>query len=81
MISYKIIIGNTDIQNIVLGNTDFYKSLICDIIVQTSDLKAELIKLHDNSTNYEFKSFIESLDILPLQEEKKFMLFIGRQDL
>ena len=64
----KPVIGNADVQGIILGNKDFYEQLLHDNMDQASDLKAELIKLHDSSKNEEFKTMVERLEILPKEE-------------
>lgn len=55
-------------QSIILGNKDFYEQLLSNNLDQASDLKAELIKLHDSSKNEEFKTMVERIEILPKEE-------------
>lgn len=64
----KPIIGNDEVQSIILGNKDFYEQLLSNNLDQASDLKTELIKLHDSSKNVEFKTMVERLEILPKEE-------------
>ena len=65
------IIGDAEVQSIILGNKGFYESLIRDNIDQASELRLELIKLYKESTNEDLKSMIERLEILPLQNTEK----------
>ena len=64
----KPIIGNAEVQSIILGNKDFYEQLLSNNLDQASDLKTDLIKLHDSSKNEEFKTMVERLEILPKEE-------------
>lgn len=64
----KPIIENDKVQSIILGNKDFYEQLLRNNLDQASDLKTDLIKLHDSSANGDFKAMVERLEILPKEE-------------
>ena len=64
----KPIINNEEVQMIILENQTYYENLIKNNIDQASDLKSELIKLHDSTNNEGLKEFIKRLGFI---EEKK----------
>lgn len=64
----KPIIGDAEVQGVITGEIVYYENLLHNNLDQASDLKKELIKLHDSSTNEEFRALIERLEILPKEE-------------
>ena len=66
----KPIIGDAEVQSVITGATAYYENLLHNNLDQASDLKKELIKLHDSSTNEEFRALIERLEILPKEESE-----------
>ena len=60
----KPIIGQSSVQSIVLGNNIRYEKLLKENIDQASELKTELIKMHDGSQNPEWVALIERLEII-----------------
>lgn len=64
----KPIINNEEVQMIILENQSCYENLIKNNIDQASDLKSELIRLHDSTNNDGLKEFIKRLGFI---EEKK----------
>lgn len=66
----KPIIGQDTIQSVVLGDLKRYEKLLNEYIDQASDLKAELIKMHDSSHNPEWVDLIERLGIIEAKKEE-----------
>ena len=58
------IINDSDVQGVILNNLVFYEPLIKENIVQASELKTELIKIHNNSSDEKMKAMIERLNII-----------------
>lgn len=67
----KPIIGITSVQNVVLGNLDYYERLMERYISQASDLKSELVKMYETTKNDVFKALIGRLDIIEFNDEKE----------
>lgn len=67
----KPIIGITSVQNVVLGNLDYYERLMERYISQASDLKSELVKMYETTKNDEFKALIGRLGIIEFNDEKE----------
>lgn len=67
----KPIIGMASVQNVVLGNLDYYELLLKNHISQASDLKSELVKMNEITKNEEFKALIGRLGIIEVKEEKE----------
>ena len=69
MLNYvlKPIINDAEVQKIILGNAAYYEPLIHDNIVQASDLKNEMLRIYESTTDSEMKKFIEEVGII---EEK-----------
>ena len=63
------IIGQVAVQSIVLGDLKRYERLLKENIDQASELKTELIKMHDNSQNPEWVALIERLEIVEVKGE------------
>lgn len=69
MLNYvlKPIINDAEVQKIILGNAAYYEPLIHNNIVQASDLKNEMLRIYESTTDSELKKFIEKVGII---EEK-----------
>ena len=65
----KPIIGQDTVQSIILGNLGRYEKVLKENIDQASELKAELIKMHDSSKNSEWVALIDRLGIMDVKEE------------
>lgn len=63
------IIGQVAVQSIVLGDLKRYEKLLKENIDQASELKTELIKMHDNSQNPEWVALIDRLEIVEVKGE------------
>lgn len=63
------IIGHASVQSIVLGDLKKYEKLLKENIDQASELKTDLIKMHDSSQNLEWVALIERLEIIEVKEE------------
>ena len=66
----KPIIGQGVVQTIILSNLRKYEKLLKDNIDQASELKTELIKMHDSSQNSEWVALIDRLDIIEVKVEE-----------
>ena len=66
----KPIINHEEVQKIILENLTYYENLIKNNIDQASDLKSELIKLHENNNNDELKEFVERLGFIAEKKEE-----------
>ena len=67
----KPIIGQAAVQSIVLGNLKKYEKLLRDYIDQASDLKTELVTMHDSTQNQEWVALIDRLGIIEVKKEEK----------
>lgn len=66
----KPIIGQGAVQTIVLGDLRRYEKLLKENIDQASELKTELIKMHDSSQNPDWVALINRLEIIEAKEEE-----------
>lgn len=67
----KPIISQDAVQSIVLSDLKKYEKLLKDNIDQASELKTELIKMHDSSQNPEWVALIDRLEIIEVKEEEE----------
>ena len=67
----KPIIGFASVQNVVLGNLDYYEPLLVKYISQASDLKSELVKMNETTKNEDMKALIGRLGIIEIKDEKE----------
>ena len=57
------------VQSIMLGDLKRYEKLLKENIDQASELKTELIKMHESSQNPEWVALIDRLEIIEVKAE------------